>query len=157
MKNRKIIAGCVFACILTTNVFAADRNDEPMTQTALIEIAQVHWQLADVRDNATQHALANQALPQQPPVTIVLQENGKVAGGATVNRYFGEFTLSDKGVIQWQGPGFGATMMAGPQELMEWEQYYFQILHQCDRLSLKNERLIFHTQDGKLRVEYKKQ
>jgi heat shock protein HslJ len=47
-------------------------------------------------------------------------------------------------------------MMAGPPELMDFEQYYFKILHQCDRLSLNNDRLIFHTQDSKVRLEYKK-
>ena len=123
-----------------------------MTPPMLKNIAKTQWQLILVQDNATQ-----KSLPKEPAITIMLEDNGKVAGGASVNRYFGEFELKDEGAIQWKGPGFGATMMAGPQELMDFEQYYFKILHQCDRLSLTNERLIFHTQDGKMRLEYIKQ
>jgi len=142
----------ILASVYTTVVSGDEIIGDPVTQQILKDIANVQWQLDNVRDAANQTDF-----PKQPPVTITLQEDGKVGGRAPVNRYFGHFTLKDNGAIQWEGPGFGATMMAGPPELMDLEQYYFKILNQCDRLTVNNERLIFHTHDGKLRLEYKKQ
>ncbi|WP_455210394.1 META domain-containing protein [Kaarinaea lacus] len=152
MKTVTMIIVFLLASALTASTMADEMKNKPMTPPILKDIAKTQWQLDLVQDNATQ-----KSLPKEPPITIMLEENGKVAGGASVNRYFGEFALKDEGAIQWKGPGFGATMMAGPQDLMDFEQYYFKILHQCDRLSLNSERLIFHTQDGKLRLEYIKQ
>ena len=152
MKTSTIITLFFLAGVLPIHTMADEITGIPMTQPMLTDIAKIQWQLESVWDSASQ-----KPLPKEPPVTIMLEENGKVAGGASVNRYFGEFELTADGVIAWKGPGFGATMMAGPPELMDFEQYYFKMLHQCDRLSLDNERLIFHTQDGKVRLEYNKQ
>ena len=152
MKTAKLVTLFLLAGVLYSLSMADEMNSKPMTLQMLKDIAKTQWQLDVVQDTDSQ-----KPLPKEPPITIMLEENGKVAGGASVNRYFGEFELKSDGVIQWKGPGFGATMMAGPQELMDFEQYYFKILHQCDRLSMNNERLIFHTQDGKFRLEYQKQ
>jgi heat shock protein HslJ len=152
MRTSTLIGLVWLAGILPTNTLADNTTNTPITQQKLTAITKVQWQLDVVRDTSSQ-----KPFPKEPPVTIVLEANGKVAGGAPVNRYFGEFELADDGTIQWKGPGFGATMMAGLPELMDLEQYYFKILHQCDRLSLSNDRLIFHTQDGKLQLEFKKQ
>lgn len=152
MKIATIITLFFFIGIVPNTTTADEMNGNPITPQNLKGIAKTHWQLDAVQDSGSP-----KPLPKEPPITIMLDENGKVAGGASVNRYFGEFELKDDGVIQWKGPGFGATMMAGPQELMDFEQYYFKILQQCDRVSLNNEKLMFYTQDGKLRLEYKKQ
>ena len=146
------IALSIFACVFAVIASGDEIIGRPVTQQTLKNVASIQWQLDNVRDPAAQ-----QAFPKDKPVTITLQEDGKMGGGAPVNRYFGQFTLKDNGVIQWEGPGFGATMMAGPAELMDLEQYYFKILNQCDRLTLNDDRLIFHTHDGKLRLEFKKQ
>ncbi|KPJ88349.1 MAG: hypothetical protein AMJ53_16960 [Gammaproteobacteria bacterium SG8_11] len=138
--------------VYTLNTMANELVSTPITQQMLTDISKVQWQL-----NRVQDAGSPKPLPKESPITIMLEENGKLGGGAPVNRYFGQFELKENGVIQWQGPGLGATKMAGPPELMKLEQYYFKILHQCDRLSIKDETLIFHTQDGKLHLEYKKQ
>jgi heat shock protein HslJ len=131
---------------------AGDIKDNPITQQMLADIAHVQWQLDLVQDSAT-----HTPFPKAPPVTIMLEETGKVTGSAPVNRYFGEFELKDNGVIQWNSPGFGATMMAGPPELMELEQYYLNSLHQCNRLSISDSRLVFSRHASELRLEYTKQ
>ena len=152
MKTSTFIGLILFASVHTTDSIAGGVIDNPVTQPMITDIAQVSWQLDLVKDTTTQ-----KPFPKTPPVTITLEETGKVAGSAPVNRYFGEFDLKDKGVIQWKGPGFGATMMAGPQELMDLEQYYFKILHQCNRLSINDDRLVFFRDNGELRLEFTKQ
>jgi heat shock protein HslJ len=151
MKTATIVILYLLAGILSIHTMADEMNDNPLTQQMLTDISKIQWQLQSVQDTGSQ-----KTPPKESPITIRLEGNGKVAGSASVNRYFGDFELTDDGVIAWKGPGFGVTMMAGPPELMDFEQYYFKILHQCDRLSLNNDRLIFHTQDSKVRLEYKK-
>lgn len=141
----------VVLCALAFQVIAADSETQPLTQQMLAKIDKVEWQLERVLDNGKE-----KAFPQKKPVTIRLEESGKVGGGAPINRYFGQMELKADGVIVWSGPGFGATMMAGPPELMDLEQYYFKSLQKCNRVSINTGKLIFHTEDNAVRFEYKK-
>ena len=80
-------------------------------------------------------------------------EDGKVAGVASINRYFGNFTLKDDGEIIWS-KAFGMTRMAGPPELMEQEAKFMQALPQTSRMYLKMEKLQLTSTDNSTVLEF---
>lgn len=82
-------------------------------------------------------------------------EDGKVAGVASINRYFGNFTLKDDGEIIWS-KAFGMTRMAGPPELMEQEAKFMQALPQTSRIYLKGSQLILAGEDKSTWLEFQK-
>ena len=89
---------------------------------------------------------------QSPPtgmrggaVTLEIQADGKFAGQAPVNRYFGQIKIEGSAVTA--GP-VGATMMAGPPELMKAEQDYFKKINAIKRLSVKDGTLDIEGPDG---------
>ncbi len=75
------------------------------------------------------------------PLTLVIELDGKVAGFAGVNRYFGaiDLPLLDAGLFTITG--IGATKMAGPPEWMELEAQYLRRLGDADRAIVRNGRL----------------
>ena len=80
-------------------------------------------------------------------VTLDIQEDGKFAGQAPVNRYFGQIKVADK--ILKTGP-VGSTMMAGPPENMQAEQQYFQALGEnVKSAKIENGQLVITAMDNK--------
>lgn len=80
-------------------------------------------------------------------VTLEIQEDGKFAGQAPVNRYFGQIKVDDK--ILKTGP-IGSTMMAGPPENMQAEQQYFQALGEhVKSAKIENGQLVITAMDDK--------
>jgi heat shock protein HslJ len=78
-------------------------------------------------------------------VTLEIQADGKFAGQAPVNRYFGQFKIEGSAVTA--GP-VGATMMAGPPELMKAEQDYFKTLNTIKSISVKDGILVIEGPEG---------
>ncbi len=89
------------------------------------------------------------------PITLQLEPEGRVAGRASVNRYFGGFTPGTDGTIVWQG-GLGSTRMAGPPEAMGLEAVFFQVLPQTTQVKAGRDTLTFQSADGKNRVRFVK-
>jgi heat shock protein HslJ len=80
-------------------------------------------------------------------VTLDIQEDGKFAGQAPVNRYFGQIKVEDKTLKT--GP-IGSTMMAGPPENMQAEQQYFQALGEnVKSANIENGQLVITAMDDK--------
>jgi heat shock protein HslJ len=67
-------------------------------------------------------------LLETTPITFTCDEQGNVAGIASINRYSGGFTIHDDGTLNWQSTGFIATKMGGPPEHMKQEQAYLETL-----------------------------
>lgn len=77
-------------------------------------------------------------------ITLELLPEGRVAGCAGVNRYFGTATLdAESGALKF-GP-LGCTMMAGPG--LEYETLYLRTLDQVDRWELRDGRLLLKQGD----------
>jgi len=93
-------------------------------------------------------------LPAKPALTLTLVSPERVAGFAGVNRYFGAYWLGAEGRVYWRTPGFGSTMMAGPQESMVLEQLFLQSLARTECLQLNGGDLRFETQDGATQLEF---
>ena len=85
--------------------------------------------------------------------TFSCDENGKVAGIASINRYFGNFSLKEDGEIIWS-KAFGMTRMAGPPELMEQEATFMKALPQTSRMYLKMEKLQLTSTDNSTVLEF---
>ena len=66
-------------------------------------------------------------------------------GKSAINNYFGSYTLDGDKITF--GPA-GATMMAGPQELMTAEQEYLQFLPTVKHFKLDGEKLTLSGADG---------
>ena len=87
--------------------------------------------------------------------TFSCDEDGKVAGVATINRYFGNFTLKEDGDLIWN-KAFGMTRMAGPPELMEQEAKFMQALPRTSRIYLKGSQLVLASEDKSTWLEFQK-
>lgn len=114
------------------------------------DIADVEWHLHSLKtDNRTIELIAD------TKNTFSCNENGKVAGVATINRYFGSFRFGEDGNIIWN-KAFGMTRMAGPPNLMEQEAKFMQALPRTSRIYLEKEKLILTSADQSTVLEFKK-
>ena len=137
------------ACAMQTSPDAQARlvKDEPVaiTRARQNEFTERQWVLTRIVEGEDV-LLA----PEKPNVTITFFPDGKVAGGAPINRYFGTYQLDDDGRVHWPGPGFGSTRMAGPPELMDQEQLYFRSLRKATRILKTAEGIHLADDDGSL-------
>lgn len=80
-------------------------------------------------------------------ITITFNpQDGRMAGKAAVNRYFGTYKTNGNKITL--GP-VGSTMMMGPQPLMEAEQDYLQTLPKITSFSVKDDNLTLTASDGR--------
>ena len=109
----------VFSCNAPEEVEEQTIQDvmpQEVLVTDFASLAGSEWKLAD---------LCGEAVAEDAGMTLSFLEEGRVAGGASVNRYNGPFLLADDGVEA--GP-FATTRMAGPPEAMERERAYLAAL-----------------------------
>jgi heat shock protein HslJ len=119
-----------------------------ITPRQLKDIAGIEWHLKIMK-------IDNESIPliEDTKNTFSCDENGKVAGVASINRYFGNFSLKEDGEIIWS-KAFGMTRMAGPPELMEQEAKFMQALPQTSRIYLKKEMLVLISTDNSTVLEF---
>ena len=112
------------------------------------DIAGIEWHLKIMK-------IDNETIPliEDTKNTFSCDENGKVAGVASLNRYFGNFSLKEDGEIIWS-KAFGMTRMAGPPELMAQEAKFMQALPQTSRIYLKKEKLVLISTDNSTVLEF---
>jgi heat shock protein HslJ len=119
-----------------------------ITPEQLRNIVGIEWHLKSMKIN-------NESIPliKDTKNTFSCDENGKVDGIASINRYFGNFSLKEDGEIIWS-KAFGMTRMAGPPELMEQEAKFMQALPQTSRMYLKMEKLQLTSTDNSTVLEF---
>jgi len=119
-----------------------------ITPRQLKDIAGIEWHLKIMK-------IDNESIPliEDAKNTFACDENGKVAGVASLNRYFGNFSLKEDGEIIWS-KAFGMTRMAGPPELMAQEAKFMQALPQTSRIYLKKEMLVLISADNSTVLEF---
>ena len=125
-------------------------NDMQITPQRIQDIAGVEWHLKKIITD-------NKLIPLigDTKNTFSCDVNGKVAGVASINRYFGNFTFKEDGEITWS-KAFGMTRMAGPPALMEQEAKFMQALPQTSRIYLKTSQLILASKDKSTWLEFRK-
>jgi heat shock protein HslJ len=141
----------LLACAGTKSGDSGTRTGEmQITSQRIKDIAGIEWQLQNMKTD--KHTVA---LIKDTKNTFSCDENGKVAGVATINRYFGSFRFKEDGSINWD-KAFGMTRMAGPPELMEQETKFMQALPRTSRIYIKKEKLVLISTDQSTLLEFKK-
>lgn len=82
------------------------------------------------------------------PPTLTVMEEGKFAGFAGVNRYFGSLDLEKLEAGEFAAGQMGSTMMAGPEEQMALEDRFMKLMAGADAAAVADGVLQL-TKDGK--------
>jgi len=114
----------------------------PITAENLGRIAGMQWTLRKMTMDGRQYKLAD----ERP--FIKFESDGKLAGFASINRFFGSMQIDNHGAVKWTAP-FGSTKMAGPRELMQQEDSFLDALQKTERLSTERTYLYLQTSDGR--------
>jgi heat shock protein HslJ len=140
------VIGCASS---KTELTETDSRRTVVTRDSLPQIAGIEWHLVKMEKNRESIPLA-----QGSKVTFMIKEDGRVAGLATLNRYFGNMNLDEEGLITWKGPGLGMTKMAGPPDLMNQEDASVEALIQCQQVYREGSLLILEGQDQSVILEF---
>lgn len=139
----------LFACAGSQSGGSGTKIDAmQITPQRIKDITGIEWHLKIMKIDSESISLI-----KDTKTTFSCDENGKVAGVASLNRYFGSFTLKEDGEIIW-GKAFGMTRMAGPPELMEQEAKFMQALPQTSRIDLKKEKFLLISADNSTVLEF---
>ncbi|OQY07826.1 MAG: hypothetical protein B6I25_00725 [Planctomycetales bacterium 4572_13] len=120
----------------------------PITSANFKAIAGMQWILREM----TVEGEAFELVGEKPFIQFNADEN-KVAGFASVNRFFGSVEIDGEGHVQWPGP-FGSTRMAGPPEQMKQEAAFLKALPQTNRLSKAGINLYAASADGQTELVF---
>ena len=99
------------------------------------------WQLVSMNGQPTPAGMRG-----GQSVSLEIQEDGKFAGQAPVNRYFGQVDSRQKTFKT--GP-VGVTMMAGPPELMDAERDFLTVINDVKSVDVTGSMLTLSGPDGK--------
>lgn len=89
-------------------------------------------------------------------ITIRFDDNGLARGAASLNRYQGGYRLGPDGALAWVGPGFAATKMAGPPDLMQQEAVFLEALQAASRLRIEEGTLVLESANGGTRLTFER-
>jgi len=132
----------VFAC-------AGTKIDGKMiTPQNINDIAGIEWHLKQMTRNNVIIALVKDS-----QISFACDENGRVSGKATLNRYSGNLELKDDGEIIWS-KALIMTRMAGPPQLMQQEADFTQALLQTSRIILNDSKLVLKSSSGSTVLEF---
>ncbi len=121
-----------------------------ITPRQLGDIAGIEWHLKKMK-------MDNNLIPliEDTTNTFSCDDRGKVAGVASINRYFGNFILKQDGEIIWS-KAFGMTRMAGPPDLMEQEAAFMKALAETSRMYTKGSLLIMTSGNRSTLLQFQK-
>lgn len=135
-------------------------TDEESKQAAEVKVVEVaitadnlstitgkQWVLASMTTDGQAQTLADQV------PTMTISAVGKVAGSASINKYFGTVEVDGKGNVKWPTP-FGTTRMAGPENLMIQETMFLAAIPKTEQISLKGTTLTLSSKDGQTELVF---
>ena len=127
----------------------ADNESNLITSESLSQVIGQAWYLNRISE---QKKVKYQQEKSQ--VTLTFKDKCMVSGKAAINNYFNSCKLDKDGLLEWQQPGFGMTMMAGPPELMKQETYYLKTLVKMSRMYLTAQGLRLENNDGAVIMKF---
>ena len=86
------------------------------------------------------------SIPKGTNITINFSKD-RINGHSAVNTYFGNYKIQNNILIS---PNVGSTEMAGPQELMDIERKFFDILQSSPKISYDKETLTLSNNKGEI-------
>ena len=123
----------------------------PTPQAALQDWQGFEWKLSKLTHDGEQIALADTV-----KITATFYTAGRVAGMASVNRYFGSYKVDEEDRITWTTPAFGATRIAGPAHLMQQERMYLDALSRATHVRTDGAELMLDSDDHKMILTFVK-
>jgi heat shock protein HslJ len=131
---------------------ATPAQTSALTESASVMAWQgVEWKLTRmVRDGREVPIVAGSK------VTANFHAAGRVAGVASLNRYFGSYKASGDGHIGWAAPTFGATQLAGKPELMQQETLYLGALAKVSNARMEGTRLVLSNDDESVELTFER-
>lgn len=147
-------AKCLVIVMTVLAFISGCETDEEGKPTAEVKVAEVaitadnlstitskQWVLASMTTDGKDYALEDQV------PTMTISAVGKIAGSASINKYFGTVEVDGKGNVKWPAP-FGTTRMAGPENLMNQEIAFLAAIPKTEQISLKGATLTLSSKDG---------
>lgn len=136
----------LFGChISQSEKTSTSENRTLITSENLARIAGMQWILQKMTIDGKEYKLSG----KKP--FIKFENNGKVSGFASINRFFGSMEIDDQGSVKWTAP-FGSTRMAGPPELMEQEKSFLNALQKTESFSVERIYLYIQASDGQTKL-----
>jgi len=151
-----VIATMITGLLLQACAGAHSNSTATMPAGALVtpglfkKITGIEWQLTKMTlDNKLIDLVADSK------TTFACDDNGRVSGVATLNRYSGNLKLLPDGEVVWN-KAFIMTRMAGPPELMQQEANFTQALMQTSRMFLNESKLALRSRDNSTVLEFER-
>ena len=140
-------APIIFCCLLLACSATHSQKVTKEADGVLITPQQIE-KIVDIEWHLSRMTLDGKPKPlvKNSKVTFVCSNEAKVAGVASINRYFGALELAEDGAIVWN-KAFGMTRMAGPPELMEQESVFMASLTKTTRMYLNGSALTLTSRD----------
>ena len=135
-----VISGC-------NTIEREDGFDIKITSEYIGMITNREWTLQAMTIDEVEYPLSGK-MP-----TMQFEDEGRVFGFSSVNRYFGAIEFDKQGEVKWSD-GFGSTKMAGPPEAMEQENAFMKGLLKTDRLRLYGNMLTAYSMDKKTVLKF---
>lgn len=138
-----LLTGC---SVLSKEQTPSPSNRELITSDNMDRIAGMQWILQKMTVEG-----------QDVPLTgekpyIQFEPDGKVAGFASVNRYFGSVQIDKEGNLNWSP--IGSTMMAGTEEMMKQENTYFKALPLTEQMTIEGIHLYLSSKDNQTELVF---
>jgi len=153
--KRKYLGGTILICCLlfactATHPQKAQKEAEGVliTPQQLNKIVDIEWHLIRMTLDGEPNPMIKNST-----VTFVCSHEEQVAGVASINRYFGNLKLAEKGEIVWN-KAFGMTRMAGPPELMKQESVFMDALSKTSRMYLNDSKLELRSKNRSTILEF---
>lgn len=136
MKKVFVLIGIFTMFVLNCFVlsaYAQKRNIYTLNETS--------WELAKIQQKDK-----ILSIPKGTNITINFSKD-RINGHSAVNTYFGNYKIQNNILIL---PNVGSTEMAGPQELMDIERKFFDILQSSPKISYDKETLTLSNNKGEI-------
>ncbi len=129
----------------------ASAEGEPSPRDVVAAVRGHEWRLVGL-------VVAGTPTPIVPgsAITIRFDDNGLARGAASLNRYQRGYRLGPDGALGWVGPGFAATRMAGPPDLMRQEAAFLEALQTASRLRIEEGKLLLESANGGTRLTFER-
>lgn len=134
-----------FAGCSETSKTASD--EVVITAQNISSISEQAWELESMTSGGQEYELAGK-MP-----TVKIAATGKVTGFASLNMFFGSMEIDDSGNVKWPKQ-FGATRMAGAENLMKQENTFLSTLPKTEKISLENGKLNLVSNDGQSKLVF---